>query len=302
MRSSNFFSRIIISLFIGFMAASLAIYPGASLTGEGGDLFWALRAARDLFAGSDPYRYPYNILSVPYPLPAAFIGMFFAWLPDLYAGAGFFGLSTALLAFTLTRRNEYWRLLVFVSYPFIEAALCVQWAPLMMTAAMIPDLLPLTIIKPQIGLAAAVYKRPSLRGILFMVLVLIVSLVIYPAWPIVWLSQLGPYAGYIPVLLPGGLILLLSALRLYSHEGRFLLALSLLPKRSLYDHTMLWLIPQTWQEMLLLTVISWVGLLMLGPEGQVYIFSLYFTTLVYVLRPLIMPIIYKYSQIEGLSG
>jgi hypothetical protein len=58
----------------------------------GGDFSWHLRPARNLIAGaeiysdsiaSDPYHY------VPYPLPAAFLALPFAWLRNNLAAAPF---------------------------------------------------------------------------------------------------------------------------------------------------------------------------------------------------------------------
>ena len=82
------------------------------LTHQGAaDFGWALRAARDLWYGHDPYAYPVTSDAVPYPLPAAFVAFPFALLPSEFAAGVFFGISSALLARCLLRTGEPWRLI-----------------------------------------------------------------------------------------------------------------------------------------------------------------------------------------------
>ena len=60
----------------------------------------------------------------------------------------FYGISSALMAFGLTRHG-YYRLLVFFAYPYWAGMLAAQWGPLLMASAFFPFLLPTTLVKPQ---------------------------------------------------------------------------------------------------------------------------------------------------------
>src|SRR4030095_6354035 len=107
------------------------------------DFSWPWRAARVLLEGHNPYHvvqatgpYPFNV-GLFYPLPAAVVALPFAALRPAVAGALFFGLSSALLAFALCRtKSDLAKLPLFLSAPFCMAAVLVQWSPLMTAAAM----------------------------------------------------------------------------------------------------------------------------------------------------------------------
>ena len=115
------------------------------------DFNWSIHAARDLLARRDPYSHTGG--AIPYPLTAVLLAIPFAWLPATVAGGAFFGLSTGLLAFGLTRKG-YLRLLIFLAYPYWAAMITAQWTPLMMAAAFFPLALPVTMAKPTIMYAA----------------------------------------------------------------------------------------------------------------------------------------------------
>ena len=78
------------------------------------------------------------------------------------AGALFYGLSSALLAFGISRHG-YHRLLVFLAYPYWGGLLAVQWSTLIFASAFFPLLLPVTMAKPQLGLPVALtnLSRPG---------------------------------------------------------------------------------------------------------------------------------------------
>jgi hypothetical protein len=274
--------RVLLAFIIGYSSFSLAADPG---------FLWAsdfvgnsVIKARELLSGQDPYDRVFNVNNVPYPLPAMLLGVPFAWMDDLTAGALFIGLSSGLLAFAITRDGKYWRLFAFLSYPYFECIKDVQYAPLVMSMVFYSDLLPLVLVKPQIAIAAAFWKRPTRRGILLTVGVLIISLLIYPLWPLRWLTSIGSFGGYVPVLLFGGPILLLSAFNLHKPAGRFLLAFSILPKRAFYDTFMLWLIPERWTEMVILTLISWLAFFFGAPDRWNWLMLIFCAALVFAMR------------------
>jgi hypothetical protein len=234
-------TRAICSLVIGAASAVLAASPDFLLTQPGGDFSgWAVRAARDLVAGKDPYSYRVSASAVPYPLPAAFVGFPFAALPDRYAGGLFAGVSAMILSFGLTRERQWWRLLLFASYPYVESLRCVQWPPLLLSVTVYPSLLPLVLIKPQLGIPLMVRTRITWRGLLLTLGVLLASLAIQLTWPLVWLRQITAYRGVTPLaLLPVGPLLALSLLRWRDRDSYFLFLATALPERAFYDHLLL---------------------------------------------------------------
>ena len=232
------------------------------------DFTWPWRAARELLAGHNPYDviratgpYPFNV-GLFYPLPAAVTAVPFAPLPPALAGTLFFGLSSGLLAFGLTRtKADLLKLPLFVSAPFCMAGVLAQWAPLMTAAAVLPALQFLTVCKPNIGLACWTY-RPTLRGAIAAAVFAALTLLIVPSWPFDWRDALQAAPRYKGPLFRGatGLILLLGAIAWKRREGRLFLAMVVVPQLSLfYDQLPLWLIPQTLWRSVLLSALSWVA-------------------------------------------
>ncbi len=270
-------------------SARISIYPGP------GDFIWPLRALRDVLSGHNPYAYPVNPLSIPYPLPAMFAAIPFAWLPDTWAAALFFGVSSGLLAYQLVRLEPAWRLLVFLNPLYLQSLLFAQWSPLIMAMAFFPSLMPLLLIKPHMaaGMAFSGYMRWTRRGLLLTVLLLAISLILQPTWPLVWLSQLGPYQGVAPVMMlsAGGPLLLLALIRWHTREARLFLLMSVAPQRLFYDQMPLCLVPQSLRQMLFLTLASWVGTIIAFPFPSTSYFWLvlfiYWPALLCVLAPLI---------------
>jgi hypothetical protein len=246
--------RILICLGIGAGSGFLCLIMMRHLELGAADFNWTLRAARDLVAGRDPYNYAFEH-TIPYPLPAAIFGLPLIWVKPEIAGAIFFGASSALLAFGLTR-GGYTRLLIFLAYPYWAALLTVQWSPLVMAAALQPWLLPTTLAKPQIGLPVAL-THLTRRGMLACTIVLIASLIVMPSWPIRWVSQIGHYEYYIPLLVLPGPAILLALWRRRDPDSHLLLLSAMVPARWFYDSFILWLIPKNRREILATAFLSW---------------------------------------------
>jgi len=232
------------------------------------DFSWPWRAARVILDGHNPYDviratgpYPFNV-GLFYPLPAAVAALPFAPLQPAIAGALFFGLSSGLLAFGLTRtRSGLSRLPLFLGAPFCMAGVLAQWAPLMTAAAVMPALQFLIVCKPNVGLACWTY-RPTIRGAIAAAAFAALTLLIIPSWPLDWREALQAAPRYKGPLFRGatGLILLLGAMAWKRREGRLFLAMSVVPQLSLfYDQLPLWLIPQTVWRSVLLSALSWVA-------------------------------------------
>lgn len=255
-----------------------------------GDFTWALYTAQAVLAGRDPYAFVPDANRIPYPLPVALFGLPLAWLPWGLAAAIFAGVSAAVLAWGILRKDEPWRLIVFASLPYFLALHFTQWSPLIMASWYLPVLAPLLVlIKPHTALPVAVLKL-QWRGVLLAATVLGLSLLVDPTWPWRWAAMLGTYQRTIPITaLPAGPLLALAAVRWRDPRARLLLLMAILPLRNLYDLSLLWLIPATRRQALALTVASWAMLPFLGkvsaPAPSSVVQVIYLVALAIVLLP-----------------
>jgi hypothetical protein len=260
MLSASRSRRLLLALLIG---AVCAVVCYARLAGQGlggGDFTWAWRGARMLLAGQNPYRdpslapgnpYPYDA-PLFYPLPAVLFAVPFAPLPMELAGALFVGISAGLLAYAISREG-LWRLGVFLGAPFWLALGWAQWSPLLTAAALVPPLLPLTLAKPNIG-GPLLLTYGTWRWWLASALLGLASLVILPGWSQDWLANLGQNRHSPPLLILGGPLLLLALLRWREQAAR-------LQRLLFYDQVVLWLVPNSLRESLVLALCSWLGFL-----------------------------------------
>jgi hypothetical protein len=253
-----------IALAIGLLAGLLRLGYAVKVHALG-DFHWALDTAASLLSGQDPYDFVPSALVIPYPLPVALFGLPLLVMPSILAPVVFIGLSSALLAYGILRTDSAWRLLVFLTPAFFGAARWAQWSPLIAASWFIPILAPLLVlVKPQTALPVAL-NRLTWRGVFLAFVVLVVSLVVYPQWPMRWSRMLADYERIIPVSkLPFGPLLLLSALFPRDPRARLLLFMSLLPMRSVYDLVPLYIVPVTGIQMVVLVALTW-----LSPVGHI---------------------------------
>jgi hypothetical protein len=218
---------------------------------DAADFRWALHLVHRLLARQNPYDTPLE----QYPLPAGLFALPFVRLqPELAAGI-FWGISSSLLAFGLTRHG-YTRLLIFLAYPYWAGIITVQWSPIIAASVFFPLLSPVTMAKPQIGLPVFL-TRLSLKGLLACVVVAILSLVVMPNWPWLWLRQTGNYEHFIPLLVLPGPVLLLALLRYRERDAWLLLLAAIMPQRWFFDSFILWLIPQSRRQIIWTVFFSW---------------------------------------------
>jgi len=244
-------NRLLISAVIGIASGTFCCFLLTHFHQGAADFTWTLRLARYLLAGKNPY----DTWLEQYPLTAAFFGLPFLHLrPEAAAGA-FYGVSSALLALGLSRHG-YSRLLVFLAYPYWAGMLTAQWAPLIAAAAFFPLLLPVTLVKPQLGLPVAV-THLSWRGVIACAVLLLASLVAMPRWPVLWIRQFGYYEHFIPLLVLPGPLLLLALLRYRERDAWLLFLASLMPQRWFFDALILWIIPKSRRQILLTAFLSW---------------------------------------------
>ncbi len=234
----------------------------------GDDFTWHWLAARALIEGHSPYLTihvggPYQ-LDAPYvyPLTTAIAAIPFSlWLSPVAAAASWIGFGSALMAYAVTR-NSYNGLLMFGSLPYLWAASAGQFSPLLVAAALLPWLGFLTPVKPQLGVAS-LSLNPSRIAIGGSIAFVLATLLAYPHWPAQWIAVLpqrvkGVYVS--PVTVVGGFLMLLALLRWKRPEARLLLVMSLVPQSMLfYDQLLLWLIPRTQREYILLGTLSMVA-------------------------------------------
>ncbi|HEY1263170.1 MAG TPA: hypothetical protein VGF06_06585 [Terriglobales bacterium] len=244
--------RIVISVAISLATGALCWVILRHLNEGAGDFSWAIRAARYWLARENPYNTPLE----QYPLTAVIFGLPFIRMPAELAGAIFYGLSSGLLAFGVSK-SGYHRLLVFLAYPYWVGLMYAQWAPLIFASAFFPLLLPAVMVKPQVGLPVAL-THLTRRGVLACVVVFLITLVMLPAWPLAWWHQLGYYQRFIPLLVLPGPLLLLAAFRWRDRDSWLLLLAALMPQRWFFDTFPLWLIPKSRRAIVWTAFFSWV--------------------------------------------
>lgn len=244
--------RLTISIVIGALSGLLCWAILARNHQGAADFQWCIRLAQHLLAGQPPYDTPLE----QYPPAAALLGLpFVSWRGEI-AGALFFGLSSGLLAFGLTR-DGYARLLIFLAYPYWAAMVTAQWSPLIAASAFFWWLLPVVLVKPPIALPVAL-THLSRRGILACAAILALSLALTPRWYWQWPHQIGAYQHFIPLLVVPGFLLLLAAWKIRDRDARLLLLAASVPQRWFYDGFILWLIPRSRREIVATVGASWL--------------------------------------------
>lgn len=223
----------------------------------GGDFTPAYVGGRALLTGGDPLAPSPDPDWVPYPLPAAFIGILFSPFPVVLASAAFFGISSGLLAFGLTQKS-FLPLMAFLAAPYWIALTWAQWSPLIVASAFFPVLAVVVLMKPHVA-APVILTRLSRVGLISIAVFFLISIAIYPTWPVTWIKQLSPFQRYFPLLTIPGPLLLLALTRRHDRDARLLLLASVFPQRWLYDAFILWLIPKTRKEFLYTALASWIA-------------------------------------------
>ena len=227
------------------------------------DQFWyGAHALRD---GDNPYtvvgpgktfEWPWRLY---FPLPATLLALPFSFLSVLAARAAFFGISSALLAFVLTR-DGYHRLVVFASIAYLFAGKVAQWEVVLTATALLPSMGFVLAAKPNIAIALlAAYPRK--RAFIGIALITGLSLVVMPNWPSQWLTIISGAADKAPpISYAAGIFLPLAFLRWRRPEARLIAVLACIPHTLMpYAIIPLFLIPATFLESLLLAWATWIA-------------------------------------------
>ena len=242
-------ARLAIACALGLFAAAIS-WIGTHRPGFGvPDFHWWWVGARALLDGQNPYEAVPRVIGPAFrlfhPLPAVLVTVPFALLQPEVALSLFSALSTAILAFAVTRRS-YAHLPLFLSASFAHAAVMGQWSLLLTAALFLPRLAFLGAVKPNVGLAL-LGTSLSWRAAAAMVLFAVLSLAAMPSWPREWLAQLpnSPYH-FSPLRTPVGFLTLLALLRWRRPEARLLAVLGVVPQSPfVYEALPLFLIPRT---------------------------------------------------------
>jgi len=243
--------RIAVSAAIGVASGAFCWFLVHHFYQDAGDFRWAIHLAQNVLARRNPYDTPLE----QYPLTAAVFALPFVRMRPELAAALFWGISSSLLAFGLTRHG-YTRLLVFLAYPYWAGMLFVQWSPVITAGAFFPLLLPVTLAKPQVGLPVFL-TRLSRPGLWSCALVALASFALMPKWPIAWLGRAHNYEHFFPLLVLPGPLLALALLRYRSRDAWLLILSALMPQRWFFDSFILWLIPRSRREILWTVLFSW---------------------------------------------
>jgi hypothetical protein len=243
--------RIAVSATIGLASGAFCWFLMKHFHQDAADFRWALHLAQRVLARQNPYYTPLE----QYPLTAGLFALPFVRLqPEIAAGV-FYGLSSALLAFGLTRHG-YRGLIVFLAYPYWAGLLTVQWSTLITASAFFPWLLPATIAKPQIGLPVFL-THTSGRGVVACFIFGALSLALMPRWPLLWIAQIKHYEHFVPLLVLPGPLLLLALIRCRNRDAVLLFLAACMPQRWFFDSFILWLIPKSRREILGTVFFSW---------------------------------------------
>jgi len=242
-------TRVLIALGLGLFAAAISWFathrPGFGVP----DFHWWWVGARALVDGQNPYEVVPRVIGSEFrlfhPMPAMMVTLPLAFLPPDVALSLFSAISTAVLAYVVTR-HSYHLLPLFLSASFAHAAVMGQWSLILTAAMIVPWLAFLGAAKPNVGLVM-LGASLSWRAALAMIAIAVISLVLMPAWPKVWLAELpsSPYH-FSPLRTPIGFLALAALARWRRPEARLLAVLSVVPQSPfVYEVLPLFLIPRT---------------------------------------------------------
>ena len=220
-----------------------------------------------MLGGASPYRvintlpyYPFNS-GYYYLLPMAVVAIPFSLFPPHFAVALFVASSLGIFGFALTR-DGYWRLPLLASFPVLWCIFSGQVVALVTAAILLPALWWLWPLKYTLGTAGAAYHL-SARYVAIGLTVVGLTMIIWPWWPRDWVAEFsdnnGSYYG-VPLLVPGGVLLLVTLLRWRRPEARLVAAMACVPQTMLfYDQLPLALAANTYRQALWVSIGSYAA-------------------------------------------
>jgi hypothetical protein len=226
-------------------------------------------AARAWRAGYDPYvvvadywksaGYKWGLV---YPFTAVTAAIPISYLPlqaarVLVASAASFSVSYLVLS------RAWWLYPILLSACMRGSIAAVQIAPFVACAVMVPWYGWIAAFKPNVGLPAfAAQRREDLvRFVLPSVALTVLSLILWPRWPLIWLEAAKTGTANRPLVLEwGGALLLLSLLRWRRPEARWLAVMAVVPVNPrFYDaFPLLVFLPRSHRDALLWAILTHV--------------------------------------------
>lgn len=295
----------------GLASLSLGVLVGLWMWGSGyerrlSDFAQVWFGARKLLERTNPYivvgpglefDWPAGL---HYPASALVVASPFASLSASLASILFTSISAALLVFAVTKDN-WLRLPILASAPFLHAMLLAQWSPILTAALLMPGLAWIYAAKPNLAialLAAATSWRPFVAAAAGALALSGIAFLLYPPWFGEWLTVIAAAPNMQPpVAYWGGPLVLLALLRWRRPEARLLVILACIPHTTLlYETLPLLLIPQKLRQLLVLCLLSFAAYLLaftvahdgldhlVAATGQRVVILMYLPCLVMVLR------------------
>lgn len=268
------------------------------------DLTPVLLGAEAFLAGENPYvavdRSPRWAGGLLYPFTAVTALLPFAWMPDLVINVAWVAISAGWLAWMLSKDGITPRLVMLMSPAMIHAVHTSQWTPILTAAALSRWGGWLLACKPTTAVWLLTWA-PRLRHVLSAAVLIVVSLLLWPRWPIAWQAALDRAIYTVwPLALPLAPLVLAALLRWRDPGARLLVAMALVPHTTqIYETLPLFLIATTWVD----AGVLWTGSVLvtavhsaMGPypnatewtraSGRLIVWLVYLPALVIVLRPL----------------
>jgi hypothetical protein len=293
--------RIVLTVLVSAVSGYWTFHIRAGHPTIDSDLTPVVWGARVWLQGQDPYAIVGHSAQWPlpliYPFTAILLTVPFAGWADLWFNVFWSTLSAAWLTWELTTDGFRPRLVMLISAAYILALQTSQWTPLLLAATLSRWGGALLACKPTTGLFLLAY-RPTLRHALTIAAALVVSLLIWPRWPLAWATSWSQAVYTVwPLALIGAPLVLLAARRWRRPEARLLLAMVCVPHTTLvYETLPLFMVPATWIEAGFLWLGSYIAVVghraygaHSGPEwtrtgGQWLIYCVYLPALVMILR------------------
>jgi len=261
-------TEVALRIALCLVLAGAAAWGGAIVVASGRvtmdfEFYW--RGARLWLDGRDPYAMRAGSAGWPlpdvlfYPLPAVMALVPFAKLPLSAAVALFVGVPMGLLAWCLSR-VEQWPLLMLASPGFLLAIVFGQWAPWLVLGMLMPALGAVFLCKPSIGLACFA-ARPNWRAAMACLALGIASFAIWPGWFHEWRANLTSLEAHRPpILTRWGWPLAIAAMRWRERDARLVLGLACVPQLlGFMDQAPLLLIARSRREMVFLVIAAWIA-------------------------------------------
>lgn len=232
------------------------------------DQAWA--AGRALLEHENPYQvigpgayyqFPWPLY---YPLTVGVVALPLAVFPFEVARVLFLLVSGGVFGYAVGARRA-WAWPLILSAPFINAIRTVQWSPLIAAGLMLPGWGAISAIKPNLGLALLIGARSRTQVVAMLVggvVLLGVSVLFRPSWPIEWYARLHAAPANFDSFLsrPGGFLLLAGLLRWRDPDARLLLVMGLIPQTGIwYDVLPALLVARNRTQTLVLSLLSQVA-------------------------------------------